>query len=106
MQPDAGFTTYPTGSYPNVPRSTVSLRYLPEPDQIETVTDPSAVTLITNDGTALTTALALALQQRGHQVVVLSFGEGTARSGGHDAEPGDEFCSGPDRSVIFWRFGR
>jgi NAD(P)-dependent dehydrogenase (short-subunit alcohol dehydrogenase family) len=81
VQPDAGFTTYPTGSYPNVPRSTVSLRYLPEPDQIETVTDPSAVTLITNDGTALTTALALALQQRGHQVVVLSFGEDLVRKG-------------------------
>lgn len=55
------------------------MRYLPEPDQLEEFAVPTGVTLVTNDGTALTTALVQVLLQRGHQVAVLSFGEDLVR---------------------------
>ena len=79
MRQDSALTEYITGSYPNVPRATVTLRYLPEPDQLEDTTQPTGITLITNDGTGLTVALTQELLQRGHQVVVLSFGEDLVR---------------------------
>jgi NAD(P)-dependent dehydrogenase (short-subunit alcohol dehydrogenase family) len=92
--PAPGITEYAGGAYPNVPRATVALRYLPEPDRLDI---PAAgLTLVTNEGTALTAALVLALQQRGHRVVVLSFGEDLVRKGAQRLPEGTTELTLPD----------
>jgi NAD(P)-dependent dehydrogenase (short-subunit alcohol dehydrogenase family) len=81
VQHEPRLTTYAPGQYPNVPRLTVALQYIPEPDQLVATGPETGLTLLTNEGTGLTAALALALMQLGQQVIVLSFGEDLVRKG-------------------------
>ncbi|MCG8476579.1 MAG: SDR family NAD(P)-dependent oxidoreductase, partial [Cytophagales bacterium] len=74
-------TTYASGIYPRVPRSSVKLKFIPEPDQLGVPFSPDSTTLITNDGSGLTPSLCEELLAKGHQVTVLSFPESLVRKG-------------------------
>ena len=62
-----------TGKYPNVPRSGVVLKNIPEPDILEVKLEQGEITLVTNDGTAATVELCTELLSRGHSVTVLTY---------------------------------
>ncbi|MCP6761474.1 MAG: SDR family NAD(P)-dependent oxidoreductase [Fischerella sp. CENA71] len=57
----------------NILRSTVHLKFLPEPDILDFSLPEKHIALLTDDGTPMTSELALALLQRDWKVVVLSF---------------------------------
>lgn len=57
----------------NIHRSPVKLTVLPEPDVLDFTLPEQHIALITDDGTATTSELALALGKRNWKVVVLSF---------------------------------
>lgn len=61
-----------------MPRSVATLRYLPAPDALQVPQE--GITLVINDGSALTPALCVDLADKGHQVVVLTFSTGSAMS--------------------------
>ncbi|TAD97269.1 MAG: SDR family NAD(P)-dependent oxidoreductase, partial [Bacteroidetes bacterium] len=63
------FTKIRNGFHQQIPRASVRLQYLPSPDFIEFAPQLS---LITNDGSPLTLAVAEKLQQAGNQVVILN----------------------------------
>ncbi|MEL6925818.1 MAG: beta-ketoacyl synthase, partial [Bacteroidota bacterium] len=53
-------------------RKEVGLSYLPTPDFLEFRLPPGYIALVTNEGTALTSAVCKALQAQGNEVVVLN----------------------------------
>ncbi|MFB2769942.1 SDR family NAD(P)-dependent oxidoreductase [Pelatocladus sp. BLCC-F211] len=57
----------------NILRSAVHLKFLPEPDILDFSLPEKHIALLTDDGTPMTSELALALLQRDWKVVVLSF---------------------------------
>ncbi len=63
---------------PGIQRGVVTLKTLPEPDRLETTIADGHVTLLTDDGTELTTRLAAELAQLGLRPVVLSFPQNVA----------------------------
>ncbi|HHZ65692.1 MAG TPA: SDR family NAD(P)-dependent oxidoreductase, partial [Flavobacteriales bacterium] len=72
--PEYGEIAMPnTGNYPNVPRSGVILKNIPEPDRLDVNLEQGEITLVTNDGTAATVELCTELLARGHQVAVLTY---------------------------------
>ncbi|HIO68464.1 MAG TPA: SDR family NAD(P)-dependent oxidoreductase, partial [Flavobacteriales bacterium] len=77
-----------TGNYPNVPRASVILKYIPDPDMLEVKHGEEEFTLITNDGTAVTTELCSALISRGHKVTVLTFPKDLIQPGKHKLPKG------------------
>jgi len=80
--PDKESETAPkVGKYPNVPRAGVILKYIPGPDTLEIKFGKNDISLITNDGTTVTTELCSALIARGHQITVLTFPENIIRPG-------------------------
>ena len=58
---------------PGIQKSTVALKQLPIPDQIDFKLPEGSICLLTNDGTENTPALAQSLTEKGWKVVVLSF---------------------------------
>ena len=64
--------TRKTSSFHGVERSEVGLKDLPQPDYLEFSLPATHVTLITNDGSDLTTKVFSQLQANGHKVVVLN----------------------------------
>ena len=68
-----------TGSFFGTQRSEVQLSYLPNPDFLEFSLPSGHIALITNEGTALTKAVAQALKATGNQVVLLDI-EGLGNS--------------------------
>jgi len=56
-----------------VGRKEVHLQYLPPPDQLIFTLPDTHIALITNEGTALTTAVQQQLEAKGTKVVVLNF---------------------------------
>ncbi len=61
---------------------------MPEPDQLESSLAPTGITLVSNEGTALTTALVQLLLRQGRRVAVLSFGETLVRKGSQSIPDG------------------
>ena len=57
---------------PDLPRGVVSLKSLPIPDHLDSFVEPGHVSLLLDDGTDLTPALADHLSEQGHNVIVLS----------------------------------
>lgn len=57
----------------NIPRSTVKLKFLAKPDQLDFSLPENHIALITDDGSLTTSILAQSLTERGWKVVVLSF---------------------------------
>ncbi|KOP27373.1 beta-ketoacyl synthase [Hapalosiphon sp. MRB220] len=57
----------------NILRNCVHLKFLPEPDILDFSLPEKHIALLTDDGTPMTSELALALLQRDWKVVVLSF---------------------------------
>ncbi|MEL6862899.1 MAG: SDR family NAD(P)-dependent oxidoreductase, partial [Bacteroidota bacterium] len=83
-----GMSHFPSGSYPRVPRLTVELKPIPRPDQLLVKRQASEVTLVTNEGSALTMALCKQLQASGHEVVLLSLPEQLVRKNSHPVPAG------------------
>ena len=65
-------STVTTSSFHGVERKEIYLKYLPIPDRIDYTPSENTITLITNEGTTLTTQLATSLTNKGHQVVILN----------------------------------
>ncbi|MBD2663052.1 polyketide-type polyunsaturated fatty acid synthase PfaA [Richelia sinica FACHB-800] len=65
--------TPPSLPDPNLPRRPVKLKTLPRPDFWETTLPEGHIALITDDGSLTTSKLAIALNEQGWKVVVLSF---------------------------------
>ena len=87
--PEYGEITMPvTGNYPNVPRSGVVLKSIPEPDRLEVKFGEDEITLITNDGTAGTVELCSELLSRGHKVTVLTYPTDLIKPGKNALPPG------------------
>jgi acyl transferase domain-containing protein len=81
-QSDVDSITIPSGTVeltppslpdPNLPRRPVKLKTLPRPDFWETTLPEGHIALITDDGSLTTSKLAIALNEQGWKVVVLSF---------------------------------
>ena len=64
--------TVKTSSFHGVERSEVGLKYLPQPDYLDFSLPVTHVTLITNEGSDLTTKVFSQLEANGHKVVVLN----------------------------------
>ncbi len=69
------FTSFSSGTYPNVPRASVKVRCIPEPDQLVVSSEGLQATLVTNDGTSLSTSLCNRLLNKGHSVTLLTLPE-------------------------------
>ncbi|MCB9050844.1 MAG: SDR family oxidoreductase [Lewinellaceae bacterium] len=61
-----------TGPFHGVERSEVGLKFLPQPDQLEFSLPDTHITLVTNEGSELTSRLLKSLEKSGQQVVVLN----------------------------------
>ena len=61
-----------TASFHGVQRNEVYLKYLPKPDYLQYQAVQGTVTLITNEGSALTEKVYQSLKAKGRQVVVLN----------------------------------
>ncbi|BDD01067.1 SDR family NAD(P)-dependent oxidoreductase [Persicobacter psychrovividus] len=68
-----------SGNYPGVPRAAVRLKWIPQADQLIIKGKVGALTVLTNEGTALTATLCEHLLSHGHQVVVLTPPESLVR---------------------------
>ncbi|MCO6488654.1 MAG: SDR family NAD(P)-dependent oxidoreductase [Phaeodactylibacter sp.] len=53
-------------------RKEAGLKFLPQPDQLEFSLPDTHITLVTNEGSGLTTQVVQRLKERGHRVVVLN----------------------------------
>lgn len=84
------------GLYPRVPRAVAALRYLPAPDQLDFAPAAGTVTLVTHDGTELTTALCTRLLALGHQVAVLTFAASLVAPAGSALPAGAQPVALPD----------
>lgn len=60
-----------TASFHGTERSEIYLQYLPQPDSLEFTLPEGYISLITNEGSALTAAVFKALEEKGHKAVVL-----------------------------------
>ena len=69
-------------SYPNVRRSDVILKFIPNPDRLEIAHEKGEITLITNEGTGLTSTLCSYLIEKGLDVAVLTFPNEAVRNSG------------------------
>ncbi|MBB6460043.1 type I polyketide synthase [Flammeovirga kamogawensis] len=65
-------TSFVSGNYDRVPRSSVQVKYIPEPDQLVIDNDANAWTVMTNDGSGLSVSLAQELLAEGRNVAVLT----------------------------------
>lgn len=64
--------TVTTSTFDGVARKAVQLTYLPQPDTLQFQLPDTHIALITNEGSALTSTVYNALQERGNKVVVLN----------------------------------
>lgn len=71
--PKKGPLTVTTSTFDGVARKAVQLTYLPQPDALHFQLPTTHIALITNEGSALTSAVYNVLQERGNKVVVLNF---------------------------------
>lgn len=77
MGEDVTVKTYPknsttTSSFHGVERNEIGLKYLPQPDYLDFKLPATHIALITNDGSALTTEVRQALEQKGNKVITLN----------------------------------
>ena len=84
LQADGQLDTAATfeSSYPNVKRSDVVLKFIPNPDRLEIGHEPGEITLITNEGTSLTSTLCSYLIESGLDVAVITFPNDIVRNSG------------------------
>ncbi|NPD86676.1 SDR family NAD(P)-dependent oxidoreductase, partial [Lentimicrobium sp. L6] len=61
-----------TGKFHKVERNNIGLKYLPQADFMEFSLPDTHLTLVTNEGSALTSSVVKQLENKGHQVLVLN----------------------------------